>query len=1673
MRRCVAVGLLLLLVGQSSGAAPAATSDPSGSRVSLLAALVDPVRTAIANSRVYALVTGTENRYGAMHAPAPVIARPTARTDAARLMREERPLRPRIREGIRRMFIMPDRSALDPRHRRLDPLAMRRSRLTPTITRSSSPLPFLEPLRSLVTAPPSGSRGVHPLSPQRGGSFKPMVSSGPTTGIERWWTYEERGVPGIGMAMVNVGTGNFLVTAVDVDVPERGVDLTLRRAYNSQSLHDANGDDGGNPSIFGNRWTSNLDASIVYNSTANTITVHDIDGTACTYTSLGNGQWQPCTGEYATLAPTDSSDCTYAWTKKSGVVYWFHSDNPGPGCDLHAAKVGQLDEILGRNHNNNIVFAYSYDGWGYSTEDITEIDAEHSDGHKLTMTFGLIPGTSINELATLIRPDKAELQYSYDSSGNLVEVDKPGNNSANTVPGGHGVPAGDAPETYGYISGTSTMVWACGPRCTVAQWTNKLNDGAAILFATDSSERLTALIIDGVLNFTPDDGTNTPLQSGSTSFTQWYVANFVYGSGSACSNTESGTTTMCDTDGHSTIWTLDASNRVTQTQVASSNSTTLTTTQTWDGNNNLTSFQNPQEFANGTSTDLSYDANGNITEIKEPQVQTSDGSLRPTVTFTYDEFNNLTSACDAIHNASHSGACPTTPGSDSAVYVYDTAHPDSAEPFGKVTDSYTPKPYHTSYTYNYNSSSEPGDFGLPTLIAGDPFDELDRTQGIFPRQSFSSDSFGNLTAYGEGNGQWAITYDSLNRVTTKADPDGVTSYTCYFADNSIQAKQSALQYQLDGNTRCGSNSVSYLYDTDGDATDEIHHYGNEKGDTTNWYDGLDRLVEVSTPADVNIDDKQPLLARYLYDLTQDAGGGPNLQVGNSIQFHGYGNLYKTQRYVSFNNNSPAWRDANGNAYDVANRSIHRYQYTPTTAASGNTPGTSPGPLEKWDSNYDENNQSGLLTSAVDPGSTQTTYAYNAISYLKSKSFSDSTPTATYTYDPDGHLASASNSVASDTYAYDADGNLQSDSEGTVSDPATFSYDYYPNGWHKTLTVSDTDASYSEVRSYSYRADGLRKTLALSSQANPFTWTYTSAGRLSSQSDPATGSGPFSSHYFTNGVTIGPRTASYDATTGVLSKLTMPDGLVYKSIGYDPEAELTGFTVGAPPGFNEPNNTLVTGVQYTYDKRGELYLTQATGNGPILGNGYVTLVQDQFILGHLQCLTALNGCGGGNTGDGQVGFNAGIDGNTGAAYKAQNGTDSQGCLYSQAISYDANGRDASEVVTRDRHGTCYFSGASVADTRAYDAEDHATDDKCTAPSGYSWICVANADVHYQWGPRGELRVFNAGTKYTLHWDNDDLALTTDPQNNASNYIEALASSNNDQLVMYDRDFSGTTVEQHTKTGDTGATVTPSYTLPDGKYTFANVTGSWPFSGTGGPLVFSTFVPDMPRSDGYLAGKLSIQGARAYDSNISQWITADAHKGDVEDPMSQWAYQWNANNPIANSDSTGYDSCNGSSAHTDQSSSSDPQCIAQVHNKPCDLDCQFNRSDAFAAAILGVGRTSSVYYALQTSSGRPYVGMTYDDRFLRRLSEQAKRGRIIIRAVSGLSRSAARGLEQYLIKQLTLGNLENQINSISESNPSAPEIVGQGLEEAEGSNPGVVQQIFTTLLNAIESLPPILP
>ena len=188
------------------------------------------------------------------------------------------------------------------------------------------------------------------------------------------------------------------------------------------------------------------------------------------------------------------------------------------------------------------------------------------------------------------------------------------------------------------------------------------------------------------------------------------------------------TTTMCDVDGHSVIWTIDSASRVTQTQSFVSSSLSLVTNQTWDIYNNLVAFADP----NNHVTDYAYDANGNTIAVKHPQPQPG---TSPTEVFAYDSNNNLLAYCDPVYSDTHgldwnSGSWPGT----ECPQVAGTTHyswsdtTGGNEPFGMLTNA-TTACYQANCKDGFNTVTEPGysvqytynSRGLPTEAREFPY----------------------------------------------------------------------------------------------------------------------------------------------------------------------------------------------------------------------------------------------------------------------------------------------------------------------------------------------------------------------------------------------------------------------------------------------------------------------------------------------------------------------------------------------------------------------------------------------------------------------------------------------------------------------------------------------------------------------------------------------------------------------------------------------------------------------------------------------------------------------------------------------------------------------------------------------------------------------------------------
>lgn len=907
------------------------------------------------------------------------------------------------------------------------------------------------------------------------------------TGVQQWWTYEQRSIPGLGQAMMNVGSQNLLVQANDVDVQLGGLDLAFRRTYNSQSKHDANNEDGSTPSVFGNRWTNNFDAhlsavaSIVPNTDVVTYYSGDgeIDRFSCTINaSAACSSMTPGFNDIlATTNVTGGVACSVQLTKKAGPSYIFNA--PYAACGKLPGEYGRLQSIYGRNLQFYVTLAYSWNPDAGSANNLTRIVVTHQpDGAQLQLQFSKLAGSNITELTSMVRPDLEAIDYLYASNGDLTGVDKPGSNPIvvdETIPtqwpNGQNIPQGNLPEMYSYDS-NDNLSEACGGRASIALLNGNPGDGACVDFAYNGSA-FDQWWTRGVLNPTPRDGlaspTPSPIQAAqSTAFTTWDSVSFVPFVTSDCSGPMTAVE-MTDDYGHDVLWCYDSSDRVIETMNAVSSTSDLTSYQSWDAQNNLVSTTDPR----GNTTNTAYDANGNILEISLPQQATSVGSVRATSLYDYDTLGNIIRYCDPANNPNNAwnpnpGSTPClSSGGAYAKYTYSAdQHYDANEPYGCITDVQTPLGYHSSITYG--TSGGTCGLGLPRKVAGDTYDQVVGQRS--PTQSFTYDLAGALQTYDAGNGAWTMVYttDGMHRLQSRSDPDAVSSYLCYYPDGTTLYSETALQHQLDGSPSCPSIGQIFggqwqfpayapgmQYDADKDLATVTSHHGctttacpsnqtaatgcNKNpniivGTTCNFYDGLDRLVETKRPHDSSFDlYTNPWVMRYWYALT-----GAQVSFGGQT-FDAHGNLFKTQELLppgngqvtlptvtQLNPSSVAngiYQDVTGTAFDGSDRAVVKYTWV-------NVSGTET--LESETLTFDTSpldaNVAGLLGEDCNSATPQQCKEFDYRADRSEKTFASSdgsSPTRTYLYDPDGRVTKIT-SVAynnPEVYTYDADGRL--------------------------------------------------------------------------------------------------------------------------------------------------------------------------------------------------------------------------------------------------------------------------------------------------------------------------------------------------------------------------------------------------------------------------------------------------------------------------------------------------------------------------------------------------------------------------------------------------------------------------------------------------------------------------
>ena len=1593
---------------------------------------------------------------------------------------------------------------------------------TPTPTVPPTPTPTVPPTATPTVAPTPPTTPVLPLS---------------TTGINPWWTYQEEKAPGIGRRLVNIGTGNFILQAEDVDVKGRGIDLAFQRTYNSQSEHNASNSDGSGPAIFGNGWTNTFDAHMAFNASANILSVYDVDGARYDWTSDGQGHWiAPAGLQGETLV---FIGCNYDWTKQNGTVYRFA--NPYASCSTPAGYYGRLTNIFERDGNNSVALYYTWQTNASSLDDIASIQVLHSDSQSLTLTFASFGGNP--ELASITRPDGSQVSYSYDTSGNLTEVDRPGTNTIAVLP-----------ELYGY-SGQLMTIFA-GPRDSLSyRATGVANDGE-LTWVNYSGNNIASYADSGTMNFVPSDGTGVALQSGipTTAFI-WRIVTF--------SGINTGSVLMTDTDGHATNYLLDSIGRETQ-RSEWTGTQYLVTSSSWNALNELTASIDPRSL----ETDFLYDSNGNLTTKAEPALSSSMGTLRPLSTYSYDSYHNVIAYCDPVNNALAgrtlvNPTCPTSGATDLAIYDYS----DSSEPFGRISSSTDGLGNVT--TYQYSTSAQAGvQAGLVTTITQPTFAQVNGAS-LTPATNYTYDAYGNIVSLNNGSGTNTYQYDGLQRLTTETDADGVSNYRTYNLDGSTQTEQTAYQHQLTSSS--GSFvGTAYTYDANGNVIaeslpaahgstfqsgtsgpivpDASHRavsesltsgsstvagtaatIRNEKPRPSNrwdryvsfmpkdlsalavvkataaertssssssyssqpskpitifnrngqclslcprpkqrvarpgytaasnlggraslsdsrirpqlllgpavvttykWYDGADRLVEVEQPQDGNADYfPYPWMTRSLYDLT-GSGGVPSVALTQYTQTNGYngapsstptasfaahGGLYDSQVWVdmgwgSYQSPLPRWVDHTGNAYDALDREISKFDMALSVSPISTNA-------------YDASGNIGLISSSSKITGEISTLNYSPNNKLSSINFSGGatgTLNRSYTYDPDGRTTAVSNALGTLSYVYDANGRILSKTEPSSQGGNVISYSYSPNGWRQTLTVAGM--LNRKLFDYAYRADGKESELIAHGGAGSngtFTWQYTSAGRMTQRTDPTAGYSTFTPLSMSQ-TTNGPLTYSYDPY-GRRNNVTWPNRVSVAMVADALDNPSSDEAYASP--WQEPQMFSVR-----RDHVGFILQGSSIAADQFSANGHLTVGSQCPISGSCADL------------DPDVATNETFDYLDGKEIETDVGVGGSGVPTDTLFTYDSAGRQTqrnSSGCIQNGGSQGVGGGSSDVSNSSYDAEDHIASMNELATT-YDLNCSATNTVSIAdsltWGGDGHpsliTNVVNTGTgpiarNIKLHWDGDSLLFTSDDSGVHEIKIGSIGDVTEEHgyFYVFDRGQDGGIVY-------------------DVHSTLSN--NSAPSSCGGGLyLDCSDIIQPTDESITLLSGSVTIQGARAIDTESSTWATPDAAIGSIADPVSKLPYVFEHNNSIAFSDPTGYaaqdspslctaasNSCTSTENDIQQSLVATVHTVAMVNPERAVLD--------------GIELGEDVVKAVeQVAKGGVYILKTLKGTVVRtgRTSDLVVREGQHARAFTDLffesvfhtdSRAAQRGLEQILSDKYK--PILDKINPISPTNPN---------------------------------------
>ena len=815
---------------------------------------------------------------------------------------------------------------------------------------------------------------------------------------------------------VNVATGNYVFSKVDLKLPGPGFGFSFERNYNAQDA--SSGTSSATPLGYG--WTHSYYVRLVVDG-SNNVTILWGDGRAETYNPDGNGGFSPQQGVGIFDTLTSGSGGAYSLRKKDQTVYAFDGSL-------------RLASITDKN-GNTLSLAYT----GSNLTTITD-----TAGRSIGFTYD---GSS--RLTKITDPIARTIQFGYDANGNQISsTDANGKVTQYTYDGNHQMltmvdPRGNTVVTNTYDA--ANRVVTAQKDAKQGQTSYEYNETARKTTVTQPLGRVTTYYYDIKRRLTRQDDAN---------------GNSVqYGYDDAGNRT-----LVTNKNGITTNYSYDTVGNVTGKTIGA-----VTTQITYDAKNNP--LTRVDEL--GQVTNFTYDSNGNLIQTVDVNggiskvsytanglPQTLTDPLNHVTTFTYDQWGNLATKTGALNNVTqytYDGAGRQTAVQDALNRTSRSVY-DNNDNLVSGTDAALQT---TSYTYdgNNNRTSATDKRGKSTFYSYDvkdllttstdalghvvttAYDALDQKIAVTDARGgvthYAYDPAGNLVSgtdamgkatqytYDPNGNRWTITdplgnttrffYDEFDRLIETDDPLGNKNKTDYdslgrrMKVTDANGKATTFAYDPLGHltkvTDANGGIVSYTYDPAGNRLSMTDPNGHR---TTYTYDALNRLIQINDPSGgitVNTYDAVGNLASR-----KDANGKTVTYTYDAMDRR-TGIAYPSGAPVSFT------YDANGNRIGMTDGiGSATYQFdnlnrmTSATDAFGKTVGYA----------YDAN---GNRASMTYPGNKTVTYGYDANNRMAS--ITDWLPhTTSYAYDDAGHLTGATNpNGTSAAYTFDTAGRV--------------------------------------------------------------------------------------------------------------------------------------------------------------------------------------------------------------------------------------------------------------------------------------------------------------------------------------------------------------------------------------------------------------------------------------------------------------------------------------------------------------------------------------------------------------------------------------------------------------------------------------------------------------------------